>query len=51
MGFLVKQAGGMISNGKVDLTKIKPQSIHERTPLYVGGEKEIKQANSILGGA
>ena len=34
----------MISNGETDLMKIKPQSVHERTPLYVGGEKEIKQA-------
>lgn len=51
LGFIVKQAGGMISDGEKDLLTVKPTSISDRTPLYMGGKKEIKQANSVLAGA
>ena len=41
MGRIIFEAGGAISNGKVDILKITPKAIDEITPIYVGGKKEI----------
>jgi len=42
MGLIAKEAGGDCSNGFESLHNIKPKSLSQRTPLYVGGKKEIK---------
>ena len=31
-----------IINGRTDILNIKPESIEELTPIYVGGKKEIR---------
>jgi fructose-1,6-bisphosphatase I len=41
MGMIVHQAGGAISNGREDILTIQPAGIDDRTPIYVGGKKEI----------
>jgi fructose-1,6-bisphosphatase I len=42
MGYIVTQAGGSASNGEKDVLSINPVSIHDRTPIYIGGKREIK---------
>jgi fructose-1,6-bisphosphatase I len=41
MGKMVTEAGGAVSNGKGNLLDIKPTAVSNRTPIYIGGKKEI----------
>jgi fructose-1,6-bisphosphatase I len=42
LGFIVTQAGGATSHGKGDMLAVKPESISQRIPIYIGGRKEIQ---------
>jgi fructose-1,6-bisphosphatase I len=42
MGFIVTQAGGATSHGKGDILAVKPDSLSQRIPIYIGGRKEIQ---------
>ncbi len=48
VALLAEQAGGAGSNGKMPLHSIKPESLAQRTPLYIGGKKEIALAEKYL---
>ena len=48
MAFLIEQAGGMATDGYKNILDIKPESIHQRTPVYLGSKKEIKQLLEFL---
>jgi len=43
MAFLIEQAGGKATDGKKDILRIKATDIHQRTPVFLGSEKEINQ--------
>jgi fructose-1,6-bisphosphatase I len=51
MGMIIFQAGGAISNGKDDILTIKPESIGQTTPIYVGGRKEIALIETLMNNA
>jgi fructose-1,6-bisphosphatase I len=42
IGKIISDAGGAISNGKMDILAIQPNAIDDITPIYTGGKKEIK---------
>ena len=42
LAFIAEQAGGMASSGKGRILDIKPQGIHQRTPLIVGSRREME---------
>ena len=42
--FLVEQAGGTASDGKRRILDIAPESLHQRTPLYIGSERDVADA-------
>jgi fructose-1,6-bisphosphatase I len=48
MGMIIYQAGGAISNGRDDILTIKPESIGQVTPIYVGGRKEIALIETLM---
>jgi fructose-1,6-bisphosphatase I len=50
MGYIVTQAGGAVSNGDTDILRIEPDNIHQRTPVYIGGKKEINLIENIKRG-
>jgi fructose-1,6-bisphosphatase I len=50
MGKIITDAGGAISNGKIDILSIKPDAIDELTPIYAGGKKEIEMAEKFMTG-
>ena len=50
MGYLIKKAGGAVSDGTKDLLSIAPESIHQRCPIYIGGKKEIQLIECIMRG-
>ncbi|HCY74548.1 MAG TPA: class 1 fructose-bisphosphatase [Ignavibacteriales bacterium] len=41
MAFIVEQAGGRATNGKQRMLDIKPNSLHERTPIFIGSEEDV----------
>jgi fructose-1,6-bisphosphatase I len=43
IAFLVEQAGGIATDGQRRILDIQPDSIHQRTPLIVGGEVEMAE--------
>ena len=47
IGFLAVQAGGAISNGVSSTLDIVPETVHQRTPIYVGSSGMIKKIESI----
>ncbi len=47
MGFIVTEAGGATSNGKVDLLSIQPNAVSQRVPIYIGGKKEIEMIEKL----
>jgi fructose-1,6-bisphosphatase I len=47
MGFMVSQAGGAASDGHQDLLSIKPETVSQRVPVYIGGKREIKLIEDI----
>lgn len=48
MGKIVSEAGGAISNGRIGILSIKPEAIDERTPVYIGGRKEISLIEKLM---
>lgn len=47
LSFIAEQAGGKASDGKGRIMEIKPQSLHERTPFFVGSVKMVEKAESF----
>jgi fructose-1,6-bisphosphatase I len=47
MGFIVTEAGGATSDGKVSLLDIQPEAVSDRVPIYIGGKREIESIESI----
>ena len=50
ISFLIKQAGGACSTGKEDINHIKPASLSQRTPIYVGSKSAIELLKNFYGG-
>lgn len=43
LAFIVEQAGGIAHNGSVPVMSIKPERLHQRTPLYIGSKHMVEQ--------
>jgi fructose-1,6-bisphosphatase I len=50
MGKMVTEAGGAVSNGRGNLLDVKPTAVSNRTPIYIGGKKEIALIESYKKG-
>ena len=48
--FIVEQAGGKALDGKGRVLEIVPQSLHERTPLFIGSKKMVDRVVAFLSG-
>ena len=48
MAMIVEQAGGRASDGVRDVLDIVPESLHERTPLYMGASEFVDLAEEYL---
>jgi fructose-1,6-bisphosphatase I len=48
VSFIAEQAGGAASNGQQHLLDVQPRTIHERTPLIVGGLSEMAEFERCL---
>ena len=50
MAFLMEQAGGRATNGKQRILDIQPESLHERTPVFLGSEEDVAILEEFLQG-
>jgi fructose-1,6-bisphosphatase I len=48
LSMIVEQAGGRASNGKDRILEINPNDLHQRTPLFIGSEEDVKMAEQFL---
>lgn len=48
MAYIVEQAGGKASTGKIDILDIVPKSIHQRVPIYLGSRLDVEEALSYI---
>jgi fructose-1,6-bisphosphatase I len=48
MAFLVEQAGGAASDGRQAILDIVPQTLHQRTPLFIGSQTLVAEAEGYL---
>jgi len=47
LAFLVEQAGGKASDGQRRILDIEPESLHQRTPFYVGSKNMVEKAETF----
>jgi fructose-1,6-bisphosphatase I len=50
MAFLVEQAGGLAIDGHGRIMEISPETLHQRTPIYIGSPDMVTTANEFLTG-
>ncbi|MCI0472888.1 MAG: class 1 fructose-bisphosphatase [Ignavibacteria bacterium] len=48
LAMIIEQAGGRASDGKTRILEIVPQSLHQRTPLFIGSEEDVMLAERFL---
>lgn len=49
LAYLAEQAGGYGSDGTQSLLNVKPQSLHQRVPAYIGNRTLVEKAEAMLG--
>ena len=50
MAFLIEQAGGSATNGLIPILDIKPESLDQRAPIYIGCTEDVNKAMEYLKG-
>ena len=48
LAMIVEQAGGYASDGKGSISDIVPESIHQRTPLFIGNRDLVETAEQYI---
>jgi fructose-1,6-bisphosphatase I len=50
LAFIAEQAGGYASDGRGPILDIKPSSLHQRTPLYIGNKDLVEKVEELIRG-
>ena len=45
---IAEQAGGAALNGRTRILEIRPEGIHQRTPLIVGSRREVESLQATV---
>ena len=48
LAFICEQAGGRATDGRRDIMDIEPESLHQRTPLYIGSKEFVDLADRFV---
>lgn len=48
LAFIAEQAGGRASNGKGRILEMKPERLHQRTPLFIGNSGLVAKAEEFI---
>ncbi|MEX0844372.1 MAG: class 1 fructose-bisphosphatase [Balneolaceae bacterium] len=43
LSFIIEQAGGLATDGKMRIMEIQPKALHECTPVYIGSKKNVEK--------
>jgi fructose-1,6-bisphosphatase I len=50
MAYLMEQAGGAATNGKIPILDIVPEALDQRAPIYIGCCEDVEKAGEFLNG-
>ena len=50
LGFVAEQAGGLASSGREPILDIRPEKLHQRTPLVLGNRDVVEQTVATISG-
>ncbi len=50
LAFVVEQAGGYASDGRRNILDIQPETLHQRTPLFIGNRALVEKAEEFIRG-
>jgi fructose-1,6-bisphosphatase I len=50
MAFIIEQASGKASSGHQDIMQMKPESLHQRVPLFIGSSYDVQMVEDYLRG-
>ena len=48
--FIAEQAGGLAIDGKNRVLETVPESLHQRSPLFIGSEEMVQRVARFLSG-
>lgn len=48
LAFLVEQAGGMATDGKIRVLDVEPTELHQRVPLFIGSTKMVEKVMDMI---
>jgi fructose-1,6-bisphosphatase I len=48
LAFIIEQAGGKASNGFQRIVELQPESLHQRTPLFIGSYEMVNMAEEYM---
>jgi fructose-1,6-bisphosphatase I len=49
MSFIIEQAGGASTNGKIRIMEIQPTKLHQRVPVFLGSKNEVAKVTAAHG--
>ena len=50
LAMIAEQAGGLATDGNIRILEKQPTALHERTPLIIGGKKNVEQIHGFIKG-
>ena len=48
LAFIIEQAGGKATDGKMRIMEKKMKELHQRTPLFIGSTKMVEKAMELI---
>ena len=48
MAYIMEKAGGIASDGNQSILSLKPKSIHERSPIFLGSPDDVSEVLAFL---
>ena len=48
MAFLTAAAGGLAVTGAQDVLDLQPDSIHQRSPIFLGSRRDVEQVQRVF---
>lgn len=43
MAYILQKAGGLASNGEIDILDVVPEKIHQRSPIFLGSKEDVEE--------
>mmetsp|Transcript_15988 Transcript_15988/g.23962 ORF Transcript_15988/g.23962 Transcript_15988/m.23962 type:complete len:503 (+) Transcript_15988:181-1689(+) len=48
LSYVIEQAGGSSTNGKISLMDVRPNRVHERSPCFIGSPLDMKEMKTFI---